>query len=267
MSKGAKLVYPLILADLHVRSGCVCMDEKIAIPNVLREALVEDLHGSHPGTWGMICIANHCWWPNMNRELIVRSTERKSCTAVGINLKSVIPARQFHAHIPCAEPNHEVQIDLVAPVNDEKGHESYFFVAIDRFSKFPTVFILDKADGPNLIKFQKRLLKIMEYSVPSLWIKQTDLCVVHKEHTLKIIFHQLRICKQKTTKNSPFEAHFGQKPNTPLSVFFTLSNLSNLYFEIIINYYLKEEKIIPKLSFLTTGRRMATEVIKKTRRG
>ena len=39
---------------LHVRSGCVCINEKVAIPNVLREAMVDDIHSSHPGTWGMI---------------------------------------------------------------------------------------------------------------------------------------------------------------------------------------------------------------------
>ena len=45
--------------DLHVRSGCVCIEEKVAIPNVLREALIDDIHSSHPGTWGMICMAKH----------------------------------------------------------------------------------------------------------------------------------------------------------------------------------------------------------------
>ena len=47
--------------DLHVRSGCVCIDDKVAVPNVLREALTDDIHASHPGTWGMICMATHCW--------------------------------------------------------------------------------------------------------------------------------------------------------------------------------------------------------------
>ena len=47
--------------DLHVRSGCVCIDERVAIPNVLREALIDDIHSSHPGTWGMICMATHSW--------------------------------------------------------------------------------------------------------------------------------------------------------------------------------------------------------------
>ena len=63
--------------DLHVRSGCVCIDEKVAIPNVLREAMIDDIHSSPPGTWGMICMATHCWWPYMHRELIVQATECK----------------------------------------------------------------------------------------------------------------------------------------------------------------------------------------------
>ena len=46
--------------DLNVRSGCGCTDEKVAIPNVPK-ALIDDIHASHPGTWGMICMARHCW--------------------------------------------------------------------------------------------------------------------------------------------------------------------------------------------------------------
>ena len=91
--------------DLHVRSRCVCIDAKIAIPNVLREALTEDIHASHPGTWGMICMATHCWWPYMHRELILKATECKPGTVIGKNLKSVIPAKPFHPHVPCVEPN------------------------------------------------------------------------------------------------------------------------------------------------------------------
>ena len=130
--------------DLHVRSGCVCIDEKVAIPNVLREALIDDIHSSHPGTWGMICMATHCWWPYMHRELIVKATECKPSTVIGKNLKSVIPAKQFNPHIPCVEPNQEIQIDFGGPIFDEKCNEVYFRAAIDRFSKYPTTYIYDK---------------------------------------------------------------------------------------------------------------------------
>ena len=59
--------------NLHVRYGCVCIYEKVAIPNVLREALIDDIHASHARTWGMICMALHCCWPYMNCELRVKA--------------------------------------------------------------------------------------------------------------------------------------------------------------------------------------------------
>ena len=106
--------------DLHVTGGCVCMDEKVAIPNALKDALIDDLHASHPCRWGMICMAQHCCWPYMNRDLLVKAIECKSCTAIGKNLKSVIPAKQFKAHTPCIVPNQEIQIDFAGPINNEK---------------------------------------------------------------------------------------------------------------------------------------------------
>ena len=89
----------------------------------------------------------------MHRELIVKSTECKPCTAIGKNLTSVIPAKQFTPHIPCVEPNKKIQIDFGGPISDEKGNEVYFLAAIDRFSKYPTAYIYDKATGPNVLKF------------------------------------------------------------------------------------------------------------------
>ena len=68
------------------------------------------------------------------------------------NLKSVIPANQFKPHIPCFEPNQELQIDFGGPFFDEKGNEVYFLAAIDRFSIYPTACIYEKGNGPNVLK-------------------------------------------------------------------------------------------------------------------
>ena len=89
----------------------------------------------------------------MHRELIVKAKECKSCTVNGRNLKSVIPAKQFHPHIPCVEPIQEIQIDFGGSTFDEKGNEVSFLAAIDRFSKYPTACIYDKANRPNILKF------------------------------------------------------------------------------------------------------------------
>ena len=89
----------------------------------------------------------------MHRELIVKATECKPCTVIGKNLKPVIPAKQFHPHVPCVEPNQEIQTDFGGPIFDEKGTEIYFLAAFDRFSKYPTACIYDKANRPNDLKF------------------------------------------------------------------------------------------------------------------
>ena len=139
--------------DLHVSSGCVCMDKKVAIPNALKDALIEDLHASHPGSWGMVCVAQQCWWPYINRDLLVKAIECKPCTAIGKNLNPVIPAKQFKAHTPCIVPNQEIQIDFAGPINNEKEHEIYILTCIDRFSKYPSAQIFENKNASNVINF------------------------------------------------------------------------------------------------------------------
>ena len=162
--------------DLHVSSSCVCMDEKVAIPNALKDPLVEDLNASHPGSCGMVCMAQHCWWPYMNRDLLVRAIECKSCTAIGKNLKSIIRAKQFQAHKPCIVPNQEIQKDFVGTINNEKEHEIYILTCIERFSKYPSAEIFDNANASNVIKFLDNYIHI--HGVPrSLQIDQAR-CVI-----------------------------------------------------------------------------------------
>ena len=282
--------------DLHVTGGCVCMDEKVAIPNALKDALIEDLHASHPGSWGMVCMAQHCWWPYMNRDLLVKAIECKSCTAIGKNLKSVIPAKQFKAHTPCIVPNQEIQLDFARPINNEKEHEIYILTCIDRFSKYPSAELVDNANASNVIKILDNYVQI--HGVPrSLRIDQArclvgnqvkNFCIKNNialiptpanDHraiglverlfgttkqrlacikeankelnsftikaALKSIIYQLRICKHKTTKLSPFESHFGRKANTPLSNISTQPKSSDLNHEKILNHYLDEETVTP----------------------
>ena len=70
-------------------------------------------------------MAEHCRWPNINRDLLVRSKECKSCTAIGKNLKPVIPAKQNQSHKPRIVPNHEIQMDFAGFIKIEK--ERAFF--------------------------------------------------------------------------------------------------------------------------------------------
>ena len=60
---------------------------------------------------------------------------------------------------------------------------------------------------------------------------------------IKSIVYQLRIGKQKTTNITPFQEHFGKKPNTPQSNISTIPKSSNSSCENILHHYLDADTI------------------------
>ena len=88
----------------------------------------------------------------MHREILNKAAQWKPCTDIGKNLKPVLPATKWKTLINCSEPNEEIQIDFGGPITNEKD-QIYFLACIDRFSKYPTVEVFEKANGPNVIKF------------------------------------------------------------------------------------------------------------------
>ena len=67
--------------------------------------------------------------------------------------------------------------------------------------------------------------------------------------TIKQIISYLRLTKQKTTKITPFEAHFGRPSNTPLKNISTVPSSLNLIYEKIFNQYL-DANTVPADDFL-----------------
>ena len=58
--------------DLSVKHGCVCLDERIAIPKAIKDAVLEDIHSTHHGSFAMLSLAQNIWWPYIHRD--IRST-------------------------------------------------------------------------------------------------------------------------------------------------------------------------------------------------
>ena len=139
--------------DLSVKHGCVCLDERIAIPKSIKDAVLEDIHLAHPGSFAMLSPAQNIWWPYIQRDILAKASECKACTEIGKNLKSVISHCKWAPLPKCIEPNDEIEIDFGGPILIENGTEQYFITCIDRYSKYPTTEIVNNASGPNVIKF------------------------------------------------------------------------------------------------------------------
>ena len=121
--------------ELHVRSGCVCVDERVAIPHSILDAALERLHLTHPGSWGMITLGQYAFWPYMRREIPNKAAQCKPCTDICKNLKPVVSASKWQPLLNCFEAN-------------------------DRFSKYSTVEVFDKANGPKVIQFLDEYIQI-----------------------------------------------------------------------------------------------------------
>ena len=96
----------------------------------------------------------------MHREIVNKPAQCKHCTDIGKNLKPVDPASKWKPLLNCSEPNEEIQIDFGGPITNEKNQDINFLACIDRFSKYPTVEVLDKANGPNIVKFLDEYIQI-----------------------------------------------------------------------------------------------------------
>ena len=69
--------------SLTVRNGIVFVNNKMAIPNVIKKAVVDQIHASHPESGGMTEMGQKVWWPFSNRDLINKARTCKPCTEIG----------------------------------------------------------------------------------------------------------------------------------------------------------------------------------------
>ena len=92
----------------------------------------------------------------MHREILAKTSDCVPCTDIGKNLKTVILISKWHPHKLCQQPNEEIQIDFGRPISNGKDKEIYFLTCIDRYSKYLTVEIFEKANGTNVVKFLRK---------------------------------------------------------------------------------------------------------------
>ena len=136
-----------------VVDGCVIIDDRIAISQCLQKAVLSRLHRSHPGQEAMIDAAHYVWWPTIHRDIVSTCKNCTQCTKFGKNLKTM---SNFNSAKPLPilnNPKLELQLDYAGPLLDDEGKQVYILVAIDRYSKFPSVMLTCSTGAKKIIKF------------------------------------------------------------------------------------------------------------------
>ena len=149
--------------DLHVKSGSLCVDERVAIPNSIKNDVIESIHMTHPGSWGMISLSQYAWWPYKHREILAKTSDCVPCTDIGKNLKPIIPKSKWHQHKLCQEHNEEIQIDFGGPILNEKDKKSTFSHVSIVIQSILQLKFSKRLMGQMLLNFYVNMNMIMEF--------------------------------------------------------------------------------------------------------
>ena len=71
--KDKRLYIHSICRDTCVKHGCLCIDERIAIPKAVKNAVLEDIHFFHPGRSAVLSLAQNIWWPYAHRYILAKA--------------------------------------------------------------------------------------------------------------------------------------------------------------------------------------------------
>ena len=142
--------------ELTVEGGCVLWGIRVVIPSKWREKLLNDLHRDHPGIVRMKNIArSYIWWPGLygNIEQVAKSCE--DCQAV----KNSPPVAPLHPWVWPTRPFQRVHIDFAGPFQG-----AMFLVAVDAYSKWPEVFVMQSTTVNKTIEILRHVFAM--YGLP-----------------------------------------------------------------------------------------------------
>ena len=107
--------------QLSVVDDCILVDNRLAVPGQLRQAVLKGIHRGHPGQEAMLHVSKYLWWPHMHKDIVNLAEEGRSCTRYGKNAKYIIPKNATKPLPLLTQPGQEVQLDYAGPLEDYKG--------------------------------------------------------------------------------------------------------------------------------------------------
>ncbi|KAK3107097.1 hypothetical protein FSP39_007098 [Pinctada imbricata] len=119
-------------SELNAYNGCVTWENRVIIPNILREKVMAELHSGHIGIVKMKAIArSYIWWPKMDEAIEETCNACSGCKRVQ-SAPSAAPVHPWN--LPPA-PWYRLHVDFAGPF-----YNSMFLIVVDAYSKWPEVF-------------------------------------------------------------------------------------------------------------------------------
>ena len=107
-------------SQMAVQDDCILVNNRLAVPVQLRQAVLKRINRGHPGQEAMLGAAQYMWWPHMNKDIVNLAEECRSCTRYGKNVKYLISKNTSKPLPLLTQPGQEVQLDYAGPIENQK---------------------------------------------------------------------------------------------------------------------------------------------------
>jgi hypothetical protein len=119
--------------ELSIDQGCVLWGTRVIVPPVLQDAVLKELHDTHPGIVKMKMFArSFVWWPRLDSEIERTVSSCKLCQ----EMRADPPTAQVHPWAFPTSPWFRVHIDFAGPI---RAH--MYLVIVDAYSKYPFIIV------------------------------------------------------------------------------------------------------------------------------
>ena len=97
--------------------------------------------------------SEYIWYPFLNRQIVDTCEKCLKCTLYGKNFKLAKTCHTAQTLHSLSRPNQELQLGFTGPILDDKSSKIFLLVAVDRFSKLPSVLITKITGAKKVTKF------------------------------------------------------------------------------------------------------------------
>ena len=150
--------YPLFVrrTELSLFEGCILWGTRVVVPSNCREAVLVELHDSHPGMSRMKGLARmYVWWPGIDSDIDTTVRQCNECQTC----QATPPQLPLHPWTWPSRPWSRLHLDYAGPVNGKM-----FLIVIDAHSKWIEAFCTPNATSSAVINELKPLFA--QFGIP-----------------------------------------------------------------------------------------------------
>ena len=130
--------YYKVRNELSEKDGVVSYKKRVIVPGHLRVQVLDVLHAAHQGCSSMETrAAQSVWWPSMKEHIEKKRAACQCCTQAAPSQPALPP-------VPPPSPEYPMQ-QICSDIAHYAGQT--YIVIVDRFSNWPSVYKMQKADG------------------------------------------------------------------------------------------------------------------------